>query len=222
MKNIIEINDVSFSYAQSPVIENLNFSVKTGEIAGIIGSNGAGKTTLIKLMLGQLKPQKGCIKLFNFDIDNICKYHNIGYLSQSQDKNKISFPATVLEVVMMNLYKEVGLFRFYNKSHKEKALHFLELVGMKDYHSRLISQLSGGQRQRVMIASAIVNNPHLLILDEPTTGVDKESSKLIYDLIQDLNKKFNLTIIIISHDIKSLKKYCTSLYELDYGKINKL
>ena len=115
MQNIIEIENVSFSYSDTPVLENLNCNIQKGEIIGIIGSNGAGKTTLIKLMIGQLKPQKGSIKIFNFEMDKICKFHNIGYLSQSQDKSKLNFPATVLEVVMMNLYKQVGLFRFYKE-----------------------------------------------------------------------------------------------------------
>lgn len=222
MKNIIELKDVNFSYGKTLVLENLSFEVEKGEIVGIIGSNGAGKTTLIKLMIGQLSPQKGSIKVFDTQMNNICKYHNIGYVPQSQDKNKINFPATVLEVVMMNLYKQVGLFRFYKKEHRQKALKALELVGMNDFQKRLISQLSGGQRQRVMIARAIVNNPHMLILDEPTTGVDKESSKLIYELLKELNQKFNLTIIMISHDTKNLKRYCTSIYEIDYGSINKV
>lgn len=222
MQNIIEIENVSFSYSDTPVLENLNCNIQKGEIVGIIGSNGAGKTTLIKLMIGQLKPQKGSIKIFNFEMDKICKFHNIGYLSQSQDKSKVNFPATVLEVVMMNLYKQVGLFKFYKEEHRQKAINALTLVGMQDYQKRLISELSGGQRQRVMIAKSIVNNPHILILDEPTTGVDKQSCDLIYELIKKLNQEFNLTVIIISHDTKNLKKYCTNLYELDYGKINRL
>lgn len=222
MKNIIEIKNVNFSYGKTVVLENLNLEIKKGEIVGIIGSNGAGKTTLIRLMIGQLAPQKGSIQILKSDIYSICQYHSIGYVAQSQDKNKINFPATVLEVVMMNLYKQVGLFRFYNKEHKQKALEALELVGMKDYQKRLISELSGGQRQRVMIARAIVNNPQMLILDEPTTGVDRDSSKLIYELLKDLNQKFNLTIIMISHDTKNLKKYCSNIYEIDYGNITKI
>ena len=184
MQNIIEIENVSFSYSDTPVLENLNCNIQKGEIVGIIGSNGAGKTTLIKLMIGQLKPQKGSIKIFNFEMDKICKFHNIGYLSQSQDKNKVNFPATVLEVVMMNLYKQVGLFKFYKEEHRQKAINALTLVGMQDYQKRLISELSGGQRQRVMIAKSIVNNPHILILSDRYSKNLSNEIKYISEIIQ--------------------------------------
>lgn len=221
MENVIEIKDLCFSYGTTNVLTNVNMSIKKGEIAGIIGANGAGKTTFIRLLVGSLRANSGNIKVYGADPIAVCKSHSIGYVSQAQDKNKQTFPATVLEVVMMNLYSEMGFMKFYKEEHKKRAIGALELVGMQDYKDRLISALSGGQRQRVMIAKSIVSSPHILILDEPTTGVDEESSKLIYSLIQDLNKKFALTIIIISHDIKNLKKYSTSLYEIEYGKINK-
>lgn len=220
MQSIIKFENVDFGYNSTKVLHNINLQINKGELIGIVGSNGAGKTTFIRLLIGSLIPNTGKIQVFNTDAYKVCKSHTIGYVSQSQDKNKTSFPATVLEVVMMNLYHEVGMFKFFNNNHKNKAIKALELVGMHDFKDRLISDLSGGQRQRVMIAKSIVNMPHILVLDEPTTGVDETSSQLIYDLLLRLNEQFELTIIMISHDIKNLKKYCTHMYEIEYGKIS--
>ncbi|EFM38652.1 ABC transporter, ATP-binding protein [[Eubacterium] yurii subsp. margaretiae ATCC 43715] len=222
MKNIINIENVSFSYGNFNVLNDINLKISKSEIVGIIGSNGAGKTTLIKLLIGSLSPDKGNIEIYGSNVKKICKSHTIGYVSQSQDKNKMVFPATVFEIVMMNLYMDIGLLRFPNKTHKQKVMEALKLVGMEEYKDKMIHNLSGGQRQRVMIAKSIVSMPNILILDEPTTGVDEASSKMIYELLQTLNKKLNLTIIMISHDIKNLRKYSTNMYEIEYGRLNKV
>jgi hypothetical protein len=222
MQNIINIENVSFSYGNFHVLNDINLKISKSEIVGIIGSNGAGKTTLIKLLIGSLTPDKGNIEIHGSNVKKICKSHTIGYVSQSQDKNNIVFPATVFEIVMMNLYMDIGLLRFPNKTHKQKVMDALKLVGMEDYKDKMIHNLSGGQRQRVMIAKSIVSMPSILILDEPTTGVDESSSKMIYELLQTLNKKLNLTIIMISHDIKNLRKYSTNMYGIEYGRLNKV
>ena len=108
MQNIINIENVSFSYGNFNVLNDINLKISKSEIVGIIGSNGAGKTTLIKLLIGSLSPDKGNIKIYGSNVKKICKSHTIGYVSQSQDKNKIVFPATVFEIVMMNLYMDIG------------------------------------------------------------------------------------------------------------------
>ena len=151
MQNIINIENVSFSYGNFHVLNDINLKISKSEIVGIIGSNGAGKTTLIKLLIGSLTPDKGNIEIYGSNVKKICKSHTIGYVSQSQDKNNIVFPATVFEIVMMNLYMDIGLLRFPNKTHKQKVMDALKLVGMEDYKDKMIHNLSGGQMQMVII-----------------------------------------------------------------------
>ena len=196
MQNIINIENISFSYGNFNVLNDINLKISKSEIVGIIGSNGAGKTTLIRLLIGSLSPDKGNIKIYGSNVKKICKSHTIGYVSQSQDKNKIVFPATVFEIVMMNLYMEIGWLRFPNKTHKQKVMDALKLVGMEDYKDKMIHNLSGGQRQRVMIAKSIVSMPSILILDEPTNHLDIYAK----DELKRVLKEYKGTILIICHE----------------------
>ncbi|WAW14878.1 metal ABC transporter ATP-binding protein [Peptostreptococcus equinus] len=215
MKKLIEIKNMYFKYDKEYVIENLDLDIYSGDYLGIIGSNGSGKSTLIKLMLGILKPSKGEILLYGKN-PAIGKFtSNIGYVSQVGLSTGIDFPATVREIVMMNLYREIGLFKFSKVKHKEMVKKALQTVDMLDYEKSKFSDLSGGQQQRVMIAKAIVNNPELLILDEPTTGIDHKSVESLYSLLDNLHKNKNISIVMISHDIKKIKSHATKILELD-------
>lgn len=215
MKKLIEIKNMYFKYDKEYVIENLDLDIYSGDYLGIIGSNGSGKSTLIKLMLGILKPSKGEILLYGKN-PSIGKFtSNIGYVSQVGLSTGIDFPATVREIVMMNLYREIGLFKFSKVKHKEMVKKALQTVDMLDYEKSKFSDLSGGQQQRVMIAKAIVNNPELLILDEPTTGIDHKSVESLYSLLDNLHKNKNISIVMISHDIKKIKSHATKILELD-------
>ncbi|MBS6062427.1 metal ABC transporter ATP-binding protein [Criibacterium bergeronii] len=217
MEELINIQNLSYSYGKTDVLDDISLSVKRGDFIGIIGSNGAGKSTLIKLIAGILKVQNGTVQVTDVDGQRPV----ISYVSQMQDKKSVNFPATVLEIVMLGLYPKIGPFKFANNTHKLRVMEALSLVGMEDFAKRLISELSGGQRQKVMLAKALVSEPDIMILDEPTTGVDKNSSLLIYETLKTINENDNITIIIISHDIKNLKKYCKSVYEIEYGKLKK-
>lgn len=218
MDELIKIKGLTYSYGQTDVLDSVDLDIRAGDFAGIIGGNGTGKSTLVRLITGSLKPQSGEIKISAVKEK---KSPVISYVAQMQDKKKSSFPATVEETVMMGLYSQIGAFRLPKKIHRQKVQNALEMIGIEIYGKRLIGELSGGQRQKVMIAKAIVNEPDILILDEPTTGVDRQSSENIYEILKMMNDNQHITILIISHDIKNLKLYCKSIYELEYGKIKK-
>lgn len=215
MKKIVDVNNVYFRYDKEYIFKNISFDVLEGDFVGIIGSNGAGKSTLIKLILGQLKPEEGYIRVNDRDPSTGKNLETIGYVPQVGLSRAIDFPATVEEIVMMNMYKEIGRFRFPKKKHREKVLKSLEIVNMKDFVNRRFSDLSGGQQQRVIIAKAIVNSPSLLILDEPTTGIDHKSERLLYELLDKLHKENKITILMISHDLEKIKKHSNKLIKIE-------
>ena len=215
MNKIIEVKDLSFKYDRDYIFENLNPDIYEGDLVGIIGANGAGKSTLIKLILGQLRPTNGSVRIYGEDPQLAKCLSSVGYVPQVGRARGMDFPARVSEIVMMNMYQEIGLFRFVKKHHKEAVRRALEMVGMEDFENRRFSDLSGGQQQRVVIAKAIVNKPKILIMDEPTTGIDKKSEIVLYDLLKMLQEKENLTIVMISHDIEKIKKCSNKIVELE-------
>lgn len=222
MKNIIEVKNLSFRYANNLILEDLRFSISSGDFVSLIGANGSGKSTLLKLLLGELYSSTGEIQLFHSNVHAFKDWSKIGYVPQNGLARNVDFPATVEEIVMANLFSEIGLFRFPNKGHKEKVAATLELVGMSDYSKRMISQLSGGQLQRVLLARALVNSPELMFLDEPTTGVDSANVYIFYDLLSKLNKEKNLTILMVSHDLARASAYVSRTLCLEEGSLVEL
>ncbi|WP_088102487.1 metal ABC transporter ATP-binding protein [Halalkalibacter urbisdiaboli] len=207
----VEIKDVSFQYGTRRVLEEITFSINKGSFLGLVGPNGSGKSTLIKIMLGLLQPQTGSIKLFGERIDKFQRWDKIGFVSQKANSFNSGFPATVFEVVSMGLFGKVGLFRFLNRSHKEKVKEVIESVGMTEYIHQNIGELSGGQQQRVFIARALVSEPELLILDEPTVGVDASSVRNFYDMLSELNKEKKITLVLVTHDIGAMTDHVTDV-----------
>lgn len=215
MEKIIEVKNVSFKYDKEYILKNVNFDVNKGDFIGIIGANGTGKSTLIKLILGILKPDLGEVKINGVNPDKIKSINSIGYVPQVGLSRGIDFPATVTEIVMMNMYKEIGLFRFPKKAHIKKAKDILNIVGMSDFHNKRFCDLSGGQQQRVVIAKAMVNNPEILVLDEPTAGIDNKSEIVLYELLDKLHSERKITIVMISHDLEKIKKHSNKLIEIE-------
>lgn len=195
-KNIVEVKNISFSYGEELVLEDISFAVHKGDYLGIIGPNGAGKTTLLKIMLGLLKPDKGSINLFDIPLSEFKDWHKIGYVPQKATNFDTAFPVTVYDVVMM----AVG------KNNRATVRKVLEQVGMWEYKDRLIGDLSGGQQQRVFIARALATNPEIIFLDEPTTGVDQQMHDEFYELLRKLNRESGLTLVLISHDVEMVTK----------------
>lgn len=194
-KNIIEIENISFSYGSTPVLKNITLQIHQGDYLGIIGPNGSGKTTLLKIMVGLLKPTSGKVKLFGTDSRNFKQWSKIGYVAQKAINFDAMFPATVYEVVKMGANGK-------NDPNRDEAItKALKQVEMFEYRDRLIGNLSSGQQQRVFIARALVGNPEIIFLDEPTVGVDVKNQEQFYLLLRKLNQELNITLILISHDI---------------------
>lgn len=217
-EKIVSVENLYFSYGKNKVLENVNFDIEKGDFVGIIGPNGSAKSTLMKLMIGILKPEKGNIKLFGTDINKFKDFHRIGYISQNVREFNTKFPATVEEIVGANLYKKMGFFKIGNKKIYENVHKALEVVEMEDYSDRLIGNLSGGQKQRIFIARALVSNPEILFMDEPLVGVDIESQNRFYDLMEKLNMKYNITLVMVSHDIGVISKKVNKILCLGNGK----
>lgn len=200
--NIIELNNVSFAYNTTiDVIRDISLTVHKGDYLGIIGPNGSGKTTLLKIMIGILKPTKGSVKIFGHDMKDLEDRTKIGYVPQKATYLQTEFPATVAEVVIMGRYAKRGILKMINKHDWDIVKKSLEEVDMQDHHNKLIHDLSGGQQQRVLIARALASEPEIIFLDEPTVGIDTQTQQKFYELLEKLNKKMNITLVLVSHDI---------------------
>lgn len=193
-QEIINISDLSFAYHQEKALENISLQVKRGDFLGLIGPNGGGKSTLLKIILGLLKPQKGRVKLFDQKAENFKDWRKIGYVAQKAGFNSTGFPITVAEVIAMAGGKG------------EEIERVLELTNILPQKNKLLNELSGGQQQRVFIARALLQNPELLILDEPTVGIDGNSQVQFYELLRHLNQDHDLTILLVSHEVDLIAK----------------
>ncbi|WP_419878207.1 metal ABC transporter ATP-binding protein [Brevibacillus centrosporus] len=198
---VVKLTDVSFQYEEKMVLDQVAFTLERGDFVGIVGPNGSGKSTLMKLILGLLSPTKGTVELFGQPLSKFRDWSRIGYVAQQVAHGAGGFPATVREVVASGLVAKVGLFRRLKAHHQEKVRDAVERVGLTAKLDQRIGSLSGGQLQRVFIARALVAEPELLILDEPTVGVDQESIEQFYSLLRSLKEENGLTMMIVSHDV---------------------
>lgn len=205
-KEILKVENLSFNYGETSVLRDVSFTVSKGDFLGVIGSNGAGKSTLIKLVLGLLPYDKGKITVNGEDIKKVRP--RIGYVSQKANSFNKSFPATVNEVVLSGLKKKI--WGYYTKADREKVKKVLERVGMAEFSNQLIGHLSGGQQQRVFIARALIGDNDIIILDEPTVGIDAMSVKDIMSLILKINSE-GVTVIMTNHDTPSLVEAANKL-----------
>lgn len=209
--SMILVEDMSFAYGKDDILTDVNLIIKRQEYVGIIGANGAGKSTLMKLFLGQLTPTKGTVTV---------NAESIGYVPQVGFHAVNNFPASVEEIVMTGLHADIGMFHFPKKEHKKKVKETLELVGMADYRKRMLSELSGGQQQRVLIARALIQNPELLILDEPLTGIDKEAGEMLYQLLAKLNREYGITIVMVTHNMEQVARFTGKFYHVSNGNVH--
>ncbi len=204
--NIVEIKNLTIEYPGVKAIDNVSFSIEQNDFLGIIGPNGAGKSTLFSCMLGLNNQYDGSISFFGKNIRESKKYlKDVGYVPQKPIFEK-NFPATVREVVRMGLRK---------KSDKNRVDKVLQDVWIHELSHKRIGDLSGGQQQRVFIAKALVGDPKILILDEPVTGIDTQSTELFYGILRELNKKQNITIIWSSHDLDAVNRLANKVACLD-------
>lgn len=219
--NLVSIQNLKFGYTSDIVLDGLSLEVAEGEVCAILGENGTGKSTLLKLLLGEIKPQQGKIELFGKNPCKLKSYKAIGYVPQIQTMHKIAFPMTCLELVTLNLYEGMGLIKIPSKADKAKGIKVLQDMGLGEYIHTPLNELSGGFQQRAMIARAMINEPSLLILDEPTAGVDKGSKVAFLKLVKRLNDEKNLTIIVVTHEVDLVQQHLEldHIYKMDDGRL---
>lgn len=208
-RSIVAMDQIAFSYEHKKVIQELRFDVLERDFVGVIGSNGAGKTTLLKMLVGLLKPTQGEIRLFGEPLGRFADWDRIGYVPQKNAFNPL-FPATVREIVLSGLYNKKRIYRRLTKADAQKAEDAMLALRIEDLADRRIGQLSGGQQQRAFLARAIVNNPELLILDEPTVGIDAETQAGFFRMIRHMHQHHHMTFIMVSHDMEMMQSYLGS------------
>ncbi len=217
----IKVSNLVFGYNAMPVLKDLSFSIPEGDLCCITGENGSGKSTLMKLILGELKGYKGSISLFGKTMKEYNDLTWIGYVPQASVMNKVAFPTTCREIVVQGLYKQFGIVRIPRKKHYQVAEQALAKMDLERYARVPFNQLSGGLQQRVMICRALINDPKLLILDEPTAGVDKESKESFLGLLNKINQEQKITCLLVSHEYQlvSERLKLDSTYRIEDGRI---
>lgn len=210
-KPMVELKNVDVSYPNGVMaIENMNLDVFEKDFIGFVGPNGAGKSTIIKVILGLIKPDRGTVKLFS-ETPSARTLKQVGFIPQRAQALDTNFPATVFETVLFGRVARAGIMRRLGKQDYKRAEEVLKLLGINNLRDRQIGQLSGGQTQRVFLAKALVSDPKLLLLDEPTSGVDVLSRKEIYDALGRLNKEFGTTVILASHEVGIIRQLATKV-----------
>jgi len=204
MPPAIEINQLDFTYASQPTLRQIDLTVERGTTLGLVGPNGGGKTTLIRLLLGLLRPGAGSIRIGGLPPPEAVRRGNIiGYLPQNPPAPGL-FPLSVREVVRLGLAGKTGMFRAHAREDLAFAESLLERVGMVELADTPVASLSGGQLQRAYIARALVARPMLLLLDEPTTGIDRAGQRQFIDFLQKLKEELRLTVVFVSHDLRAV------------------
>lgn len=200
--SVLAVSQLSFRYQEELVLSDVGFVVERGDYVGLVGPNGSGKSTLIKLLLGLLPHSTGTIELFGQPLHQFKQWERVGYVPQHVFRNERNFPATVREVVESGHMGRAPLWCQFGIGACHSIDEPLALTGIAHLAKRRIGELSGGERQRVFIARALVSRPELLILDEPTVGVDQRAQQDFYALLKQLNETHKLTILLISHDLE--------------------
>lgn len=206
---LIKVSNLSYSYpTKKDTLKKINLTIKEGTFNCIVGENGSGKSTLVKCILGLNKGYEG----------NIEKEKHIGYLPQKTEIQS-NFPATIEEVVLSGTISSHPESIFYTKEDKKVAEDIMKKLSIYDIRKTCFADLSGGQQQRVLIARALCATDKIIILDEPTNGLDPSIARQIYELLNKLKKKDNLTILMVSHDVERALKYADNVIEITNGKV---
>jgi ABC-type Mn2+/Zn2+ transport system ATPase subunit len=210
--DVITFDHATIDYRDRPALEDVTLGVRPGEFIGVIGPNGSGKTTLLKAILGLVSPSAGAVRVFDCACHRLrCEHRaRIGYLPQHEHVDP-HFPITVAEAVMMGRYSTIGLFRYPRRADRAIVREALEAVDLLPLADAAVGELSGGQQQRVMIARALAQRPEILLLDEPTTGIDAPTQHAIMELITKLHRDMRLTILFVTHDINLISRVADRL-----------
>lgn len=201
MPSYIEVKNLSYKYKDYPVLDNVSFGLDKGDMAVIIGPNGSGKTTLLNNIIGMLKPSSGSVRIDGKKPGQMRE--KMAYVPQRFDFDRTT-PVTILEFLR--------LYKCGNRRHKDVDTdRILKSVGLEGMEKKRLGELSGGQFQRVMIARALMHEKEIIILDEPSAGIDMAGEKTVYDLIKDINQSRQATCVIVSHEINIVNKYAKSV-----------
>lgn len=212
MNSVCSLDNISFAYADIPVISHASLDIFSQEFVALIGDNGAGKSTLMNLILGNLHPSKGDISLFGDPIIQCNHHQDIAYVSQNSVLGYRNFPTTIKELV--NIHRS-----FLHVT--TDVVDLLKMVQLEDHVNKGLSELSGGQLQRVGILLALLKNAKLILLDEPTSGIDKKFSKELYELLRNLTLQ-GKTIVLITHHLHELSAYVDRVVRLEKGQLTEV
>ncbi len=215
MRPVLSIKNLSFSYNSTEVLSGISFTIEKGDYIALAGPNGAGKTTLVRLILGLEEKREGTIEIFGKDSAGFREWGKIGYLPQEVNVFNPLFPATVKEVVGLGLLSHKSFPKKFTLGDETKIIRTLGLMDISYLRDKLVGELSGGQQQRVFLARALVSDPELLILDEPSTALDPKTREHFFGLVERLNKDKGVTLIIITHDTAHIGQYAGKLLYLD-------
>lgn len=212
---IVITQNLSCSYRSKPVLEDVSLSVRRGDYVGIVGPNGSGKSTFIRALIGLCGISEGSASLFGVPVGRFSQWSRIGYLPQTLQHLPPLFPATVVEIVSLGLVALKSFPKRITDKDRIKVDDVLTSLSIYDLKSKQIGELSGGQLQRVLLARALVNDPELLILDEPTAALDPETRERFYRLIAELNRDRGVTVLLVTHDSGAIGKHASKMLYLD-------
>lgn len=212
---IVRTEQLACCYREGRVLEDISFRVQRGDYVGIVGPNGSGKSTLVKALLGLVDISSGGASLFGSPLAEFRDWRRVGYLPQSLHLVNPVFPATVHETVGLGLLSLKRFPKSLNNDDRNKVDNTLEELGIYELKLKLIGELSGGQLQRVLLARAIVNDPELLVLDEPTAALDPETRERFYTMIGNLNRTRGVTVMLVTHDSGAIGLHASKMLYLD-------
>ena len=215
----LSLRDAAFSYGKSRVLADVSLVLAPGEAAVIAGENGAGKSTLARIVLGELTPSSGTAELFGTNAAAFADWRRVGYVPQSAAGAYDRFPATVMEVVLANRYSVSHGLLPYSRADRAAARTALGVVRLGGFEKRLVGELSGGQLQRVLLARALVNEPELLVLDEPTSGMDEKNVESFIELLDGIVGSNGRSVLLITHDLQRLSTLGARRYVLRNGAL---
>lgn len=214
---MIELKDVNYEFQDKVALKDINLKIEKGELAVIVGPNGSGKSTLVNVICGIYTPVSGKVLLFEKeDYSDLRK--KISFVPQKVSSFNQLFPISVKETILLGLVSKRGYFKSYTKEDLKKVDEILEMLGLSEVKNKQLGKLSGGQQQRVFIGKALISEPELLILDEPTVGIDSKSEELLYQLLLNEKKK-STTIVMVTHDIFAIKNYADKVICMKDGEI---
>ena len=215
----MELDDISFAYDSLPILKELSLVIQESDFIGLIGPNGSGKSTLLKIIGDILKPDSGCIKFKGSDTRSISKKvfaQSVSWISQD---HPMVFPFKVSEVVLMGRHPHLSALSFESHEDFDISQRAMETTMTSDFSERFFNEISEGEKQRVMIASALAQNPELMLLDEPTSALDLKYQIEIMNILKDLNANHKMTLVVAIHDLNLASRFCNRIILINDGKV---